>query len=145
MYFSAPSAAPVDVQGHNKSSTSIQVQWGNVPAADQNGIILSYTVTYKALPDGSPLTKVVSAPTMQVTLTALNEHTTYSITVSASTSKGVGTASEAIRAITDQDSKFSKTMFIARNSVCKEKTIMLGHWQNLFAEVVNKKMFVHDH
>ena len=114
MYFSAPSAAPDDIQGHNKSSTSIQVQWRNVPASDQNGIIVSYTVTYKALPDGSSLTKVVSAPTMQATLVGLNEHTSYSITVAASTSKGVGTASEpAILVTTNQDSKYSRALFIA--------------------------------
>ena len=107
-YFSAPSAPPSALQGHNTSSTSIQVQWGNVPAADQNGIILSYTVTYKALPDGSELTKEVSAPTMQATLTGLNEYTTYNMTVSASTSKGVGPASEHIVVITDQSSKFKK-------------------------------------
>ena len=107
MYFSAPSAAPVDVQGHHKSSTSIQVQWGNVPAADQNGIILRYTVTYEALPDGSPLTKEVSAPTMQATLTGLNEYTIYSITVFATTSKGNGNISAPIIVITDEGSKFA--------------------------------------
>ena len=112
MYFSAPSAAPVDVQGHNKSSTSIQVQWRNVPASDQNGIIVSYTVTYKALPDGSSLTKKVNAPTMQTTLESLNEYTNYSITVFASTSKGGGNVSAPIIVITDEDSKSMKTLFI---------------------------------
>ena len=131
MYFSAPSAAPVDVQGHNKSSTSIQVQWGNVPAADQNGFILSYIVTYKVLPDGSPLTKEVSAPTVQATLIGLNKYTTYSITVSASTSKGVGPTSEHIIVVTDQDSKFSKTLFFAVvKSACTKEVVMLGYWWN---------------
>ena len=87
------------------SSTSILVQWGDVPAADQNGIILSYTVTYKALPGGTPKTKVVIAPTTEVTLTDLNEFTNYSITVFASTVKGAGNDSEPIIVITDEDSK----------------------------------------
>ena len=112
MYFSAPSAAPVGVQGHNKSSTSIQVQWGNVLAGDQNGIIVSYTVTYKALPDGSPLTKEVDAPTMQTTLESLKKYTNYSIMVFASTSKGGGNKSVPIIVITDEDSKFMRTLFI---------------------------------
>ena len=114
MYFSAPSAAPVGVQGHNKSSTSIQVQWGNVPAADQNGITVRYTVTYKALPNGSPLIKEVNAPTMQTTLETLNKYTNYSITVFASTSKGGGNNSAPIIVITDEDSKFimMKILFI---------------------------------
>ena len=69
MAFSGPNGLPSNVQGHSTSSTSIFVQWSNVPATDQNGAILSYTVICKALPGGSPTTKVVSAPTTNVTLT----------------------------------------------------------------------------
>ena len=94
------------------SSTSLLVRWGNVPAVDQNGVILSYTVTYKALPDGSPQTKVVSAPTTQAILTGLNEYTNYSITVFASTVKGGGKISSPIVIITDEDSKFLAVMCI---------------------------------
>ena len=100
-----PNAPPDNVQGHNTSSTSILVQWGDVPGVDQNGMILSYTVTYEALPDGSPQTKVVSAPTTQVILTGLNKYTNYSITVFASTAKGNGNVSVPVTIITDQDSK----------------------------------------
>ena len=103
--FSEPNAAPSNVQGHNISSTSILVQWGDVPAADQNGIILSYTVTYKALPGGAPKAEVVIAPTTETTLTGLNEYTNYSITVFASTVIGGGNVSEPIIVITDEDSK----------------------------------------
>ena len=95
------------MQGQNTSSTSILVQWDDVPAADQNGIILSYTITYKALPGGSPQTKVVSAPTRQSILTGLDKYTNYSITVFASTTKGDGNVSAPIIVLTDEDSKFS--------------------------------------
>ena len=81
------------------------VQWGDVPAAAQNGIIRSYTVTYRALPDGSPLTKIVHAPTTFATLTGLNEYTNYSIEVFASTVKGEGNVSKPIVVITDEDGK----------------------------------------
>ena len=107
--FSAPNATPVNVRGHNTSSTSILVQWGEVPAADRNGTILSYTVTYKALPNGIELTKNVTAPTTQVTLTNLNEYTNYSITVFAWTAKGGGNVSAPIIVITDEDSKYNVT------------------------------------
>lgn len=100
-----PNAPPSNVRGQNTSSTRILVQWGDVPAADQNGIILSYTVTYTALSDGSPQTKVVIAPTMQATLTGLHEYTNYSITVFASTAKGGGNVSTPIIVVTDEDSK----------------------------------------
>ena len=104
-FFSGPNAPSSNVRGQNSSSTSIFVQWSNVPAAAKHGVILSYTVTYKALPAGSQRTKVVSAPTTHATLTDLNEYTNYSITVFASTIKGDGNLSEPIVVITDEDSK----------------------------------------
>ena len=104
-----PNAPPTNVRGQNTSSTSILVKWGDVPAADQNGIILSYTVTYTAIPDGSPQTKVVNAPATDTTLTGLNKFTTYSIIVFASTSKGVGNVSEPTVVITDEDGKLLYT------------------------------------
>ena len=103
-----PNAPPTNVNGHNTSSTSILVEWGNVPTADQNGVILSHTVTYKALPDGSQRTKTVSGPTTQAILTGLNEFAKYSITVFASTVKGGGRESAPIIVITDEDSKLKK-------------------------------------
>ena len=100
-----PNAPPSNVQGRNTSSTSILVQWGDVPAADQNGIIQRYTVTYIALPGGIPKAELVIAPTTETTLAGLNEYTNYSITVFASTVKGDGNDSEPITVITDEDSK----------------------------------------
>ena len=102
-----PSAPPANVQGHNTSSTSIWVDWDIVPVVDQNGIILTYTVKYMALPDESPRSTVVIAPTTQANLIGLAKYRNYSITVFASTAKGDGNASEPIIVITDEDSKFS--------------------------------------
>ena len=106
-FLTEPNAPPATVEGHNTTSTSILVQWRDVPEPDQNGVILSYTITYKALPSGNPETKVVNAPTKQATLIGLNEYTNYSITVFASTAKGDGSVSSPIIVITDQDSKFT--------------------------------------
>ena len=105
-----PSAPPVNVQGHNTSSTSIWVNWDTVPVADQNGIILSYTVTYTAFAGGIPRTVVVSAPTTHVTLRSLEEYITYSILVFASTVRGDGNASDPIIVTTDEDSKLSNAL-----------------------------------
>ena len=108
--FLEPNAPPVNVQGHNKSSTSIWVDWDTVPVANQNGIILSYTVTYTALPSGIPRTAVVSAPTTHITLKSLEVYTNYSILVFASTVKGDGSASDPIIVTTDEDSKLQKAL-----------------------------------
>ena len=78
--------------------------------ADQNGIILTYTVTYTALPGGISRTAVVSAPTTHVALRGLEEYTDYSILVFASTMKGDGNARDPIIVTTDQDSKLSKAL-----------------------------------
>ena len=102
-----PSAPPAKVQGHNTSSTSIWVDWDIVPVTDQNGIILTYTVTYMALPDKATQSKVVIAPTTQANLTGLIKYRNYSITVFSSTAKGDGNVSEPIIVITDEDSKLS--------------------------------------
>ena len=103
----APSAPPANVRGHSTSSFSIRVDWHTVPVADQNGIILTYTVTYKVLPSGSPQRAVVSAPTTQVSLTGLMKYRSYRITVFASNAQGNGPASQPIIVTTDQDSKLS--------------------------------------
>ena len=76
--------------------------------ADQNGIILSYTVRYTALPGGISRTALMSAPTTHVALRGLEEYTDYSVLVFASTVKGGGNASDPIIVTTDQDSKLSK-------------------------------------
>ena len=94
------------MQGHNTSSTSILVEWGNVPQAAQNGIILRYTVHYKVFPNGSLHSKAVRAPSYQVTLRGLKKYTNYSIWVSASTVKGNGNASKPALVTTGEDSKF---------------------------------------
>ena len=105
-----PNAPPADVQGHNTSSTSIWVGWDAVPIADQNGIILTYTVTYRALPAGILQTAKVRAPSTQVTLKGLKKYTNYSIFVFASTAKDDGNASDAITVTTDKDSKLLKAL-----------------------------------
>ena len=113
----APSAAPVSLQGHNKSSTSIFVTWGQVPPSKQNGVILNYTVSYKESPHGSAKTVTLDEPTNSTTLKGLNKYTNYSITVFASTIKGGGIVSDPIYVITDEDSKFVITEF-TRHFVC---------------------------
>ena len=101
-----PNAAPANVMGNSVTSTSIFVQWDEVPGDNQNGNIVNYTVTYTELPNGSSLDVVVIAPKRNITLVQLNKFTNYSITVFASTSKGGGSRSNPIFVITDEDSKY---------------------------------------
>ena len=98
----------MNVTGHNTSSTSILVEWNDVPADDQNGIITSYTITYESQTENHNGNKTVNYPARQTNLTGLKEYVNYNITVFASTVEGDGPASSPIFVIrTDQDSKYS--------------------------------------
>ena len=101
-YFLEPSAPPANVTGNNSSSTSILVQWDEVPENDKNGIIKGYNVTYKDWRTGVEKTKTVN--TRQVELTGLNKFTKYNISVLAFTVKGDGPLSSTITVTTDEDS-----------------------------------------
>ena len=107
-----PNTSPANVSGCATNSTSILVSWGVVPFPDQNGVILSYTVTYRALSSNSSKTKNVTAPAGQTILTSLNEYTNYSITVFSSTSKGGGIPNTPIVVTADEDSDFRFVLMV---------------------------------
>ena len=119
--------------GYNTSSTSIFVSWGDVPFSEQNGVIVIYTVTYRALPSNSSKLKNVTTEENHVTLTGLNEYTNYRITVFASTSKGRGNESRPIVVITAEDSKFVIIGFSYYFSVCG---LLLSLFAKSFANVM---------
>ena len=108
-----PGAAPQAVEGHNTSSTSILVTWGEVPADKKHGKILEYTVIYKKTKEDTETKERVISPSTQfnsrqIKLTKLTEYTSYSIQVLAATVKGDGPRSEPITVWTDQDSKYKE-------------------------------------
>lgn len=89
--------------GHKSSSSSIFVQWNEVPAAQQNGVILTYTITYQSLTTKHNGSVTINYPELQKNVTHLQDYTDYSIRVYASTEKGNGPASYPIVVITDQE------------------------------------------
>ena len=105
IYILEPSAAPLDVKGHNTSSTSILVTWDHVPGPDRNGIIKSYNITYHSLTESHTNSTTVDFPDRRVTLMGLREFVNYTITVFASTVVGNGPASDPIIVSTDEDSE----------------------------------------
>lgn len=100
-----PGAAPQNVRGRNTSSTSILVTWGEVPADQQHGGIINYTVIYKELMGGAEVEERVYHPKRSLELTQLEKYTKYIIQVLAATIKGAGPRSVPITVSTDQDSK----------------------------------------
>ena len=106
IFLSEPTAAPVNVRGHNTSSTSILVEWDDVPDFDQNGIITSYNITYRSQTENHNGFAMAGPNDLQKNLTDLREYVDYNITVRASTSKGDGPDSNLTVVRTDQDSKY---------------------------------------
>ena len=96
----------MNVRGHNTSSTSILVEWDDVPDFDQNGIITSYNITYRSQTENHNGFAMAGPNERQKNLTDLREYVDYDITVRASTSKGDGPDSNPIVVRTDQDSKY---------------------------------------
>ena len=92
--------------GKSLSSKSILVTWDEVPPADQNGIIMSYNITYQSLTENHSNSTTVNYTVRQVTLSDLKEFVNYSITVFASTKIGDGPASDPVYVKTDEDSEY---------------------------------------
>ena len=79
--------------------------WDEVPAAQQNGIITGYTITYQSQTENDNGIVVAGPDHRQTELTNLKENVNYNITVFAFTVKGDGPANAPIVVRTDQDSK----------------------------------------
>ena len=101
-----PSSPPGDVLAVILSSTSVSINWTEVPAIDQNGIITQYEVEYNQTQfTGVTMSNVTVVNSMIFTtvLTELLEYVEYSIRVRAYTSEGPGPYSNITVVITDED------------------------------------------
>ena len=104
-FLSAPASPPTATV---ESSTSITVSWLEVPAIDQNGIIIEYEVEYTQNTFASvPTTQTIRVTNTSVTLTDLEEYVVYFIRVIAYTNIGSGPYSDPVNETTPQDSKYS--------------------------------------
>ena len=139
-FLAAPSASPANVRGNSTSSTSIFLQWDQVPSRYQNGVILYYTVTYyRRYYSRFPQTVIVTAPTTQTTLTGLNQSTIYSISVSASTSKGRGPRTY-ISIATGKNSEFPSSLLDSNREAkitMKKEKVTLNQYRKPKGECVN--------
>jgi len=89
--------------------------WDEVPADQMNGIITCYTITYNSQTENDNGNVPAGPYDRKKELTGLKEFVNYSITMSASTVKGEGPASDPIVVTTDQDSKLHEFLFFVIN------------------------------
>ncbi|XP_027056186.1 neogenin-like, partial [Pocillopora damicornis] len=93
-----PKAAPQNLSAERKNSTSILVSWDRVPNGKRDGTIISYRVNYtRSKPGARTMSEKVDKAKRLLLLTNLETDPEYTITVSASTSKGYGPASKPVR------------------------------------------------
>ncbi|RMX55339.1 hypothetical protein pdam_00019119, partial [Pocillopora damicornis] len=101
---SVPSAPPSNVTVQEKTSTSsLSIQWMDVPGNETNGDLIGYTVTYRAVKVGGKEVvddvvkkKSVGTGTHWITLNDLQSFTTYEIRVAGITRRGEGVFSQPI-------------------------------------------------
>ena len=98
------------MRGHNTSSTSILVSWEEVRADLRNGIITGYNITYQSQTENDNGFVTAGPNDRQADLTGLKEFVNYTISVFASTVKGIGPPSVLV-VRTDQDSKWLNLFF----------------------------------
>ena len=83
------------------SSRSALLTWDPPNAADQNGIILEYTVNVSAVETGEEFQ--LTSTTTSITVTTLRPYTTYLCIIAASTTVGIGPFSTVFTIVTPED------------------------------------------
>ena len=94
------------MQAIARSSTEILVTWEEVPAIDENGIIINYETQFEPLEFTDVLmTGAIIAANLSAMITGLQEYVEYSISVRAYTSVGPGPYSDPVTQRTLEDCK----------------------------------------
>ena len=99
------------MQAVARSSTEILVTWEEVPAIDENGIIINYEIQFEPLEFTDVLmTETIIAANMSAMISGLQEYVEYSISVRAYTSVGPGPYSDPVTQRTLEDCKLIRTL-----------------------------------
>ncbi|XP_068688561.1 uncharacterized protein [Montipora foliosa] len=101
-----PSKAPLNVKASNLTSTSIQVEWEQIPRHFVHGNLLGYKVSFVATDRGNkqPWNETsVNQSTTTAVITNLRKYTTYMVSVEGFTSKGSGIESKCVAVTTAED------------------------------------------
>ena len=111
VYETVPSSSPVSISSSDVTSTSAVISWDPPPYEDQNGVIISYTISVSVQETGESFIYTTSDTTYS--FTALKPYRTYDITIAASTSVGTGPYSDIFMLTTAESSKSYMYDFIS--------------------------------
>ena len=129
-----PATPPQNVQTMAPSSTEITVTWEEVPAIDENGIIINYEVQFEQLEFTETLsTSSVNTSDLTVVINSLQEYVQYNISVRAYTSVGPGPYSDHVTQRTLEDRKyvhmFDSRRLLAFSSLIQDQLHLLRMWR----------------
>ena len=99
LYVAEPERAPSLTSVEVLSSTSVKVEWQQVPETLRNGIITKYVISYTA--ENKTGEKEVLAPLLEAVVNGLSQSTEYSFRVRAETVKGASQESDPLYATTE--------------------------------------------
>ena len=109
LYHTAPSSPPVNFSGHNTSSTSIKLTWGDVPKALIYGILVGFHITCERVNNVSDRHIQDLTPTKhEWTFIGLKKYRNYSCQLRAYNNFGDGNWSEKLVISTDEDGMFTE-------------------------------------
>ena len=85
------------------SSRSVTFNWQAPLVEEQNGVIISYTINVTDVGRGQTIQRLVSSSQTSITVASLIPFTTYSCSIAASTSAGMGPFSTLLTLTTPED------------------------------------------
>ena len=93
-----PSAPPSSLDVCVVNSSTITVEWGEVPCIHQNGVITGYSVRYQVVggPNTGTMVNITGGSISKTTISNLDSSTNYSIQVAAKSSAGTGEYSSSV-------------------------------------------------
>ena len=116
--FIVPTTIPSNFLTYAVTSTVIKLSWDPPPLYFQNGVITSYTLTYRGIQRDTTLetvnVSVVNGTYVLPILTGLEEYTDYLVEVSANTINGTGPPAASYQ-LTPQDGNFLILLLILYN------------------------------
>ncbi|XP_043917020.1 receptor-type tyrosine-protein phosphatase delta [Protopterus annectens] len=123
-----PSGFPQHIRADGTTSSSVQLIWQPPVLAEQNGIIIKYTLLYRDINNpNNPIEISIVPPETSMMLSGLKADTTYDIKVRACTSKGPGPYSPSVqfRTLPVDQAVFAKNFHVK----AVMKTSVLLSWE----------------
>ncbi|XP_068721575.1 uncharacterized protein [Montipora capricornis] len=128
----APSSPPSDFRGHNLSSTSIQVNWEDIPKSSVNGILLGFHVACDLVNCSEGQVMDLPRENHSFVFRGLEKYKNYSCCLRAYNNFGNGSWSEELVISTDEDVPDHPPLDISATTI--GSSVVLLKWNPVLPE-----------